>query len=636
MVSIVAFPSPFRPYLGAGRIFSGGRGLIQGFIKRPACSFPRRWTRFFLPLLLGEGWGEERRVRRWHSAVPASSWLLAALLLLLAGPALAARIEVSLDRNPVSLNESFTLTFSTSETPDDDPDFSPLEENFDILSESQSSSFSLNNGRASRNLEWQVTVMAKRAGTLDIPPIAFGADRSEPFSVTVAQGAAGRRETAGADLLLEVEAEPKQPYVQAQVIYTLRVLSRVPLGEARLSAPEAADALVVKLESEREGFTTRHGVKYKTTELRYAIFPQKSGRLRIEPARLEAQIPTAGRSSFARFFSQSRSQRLQSDAVELDVRPIPPQFSGKHWLPATKLELEDSWAHQAPQIGSGEPITRTLGIRAEGATVGLLPELNPKAAPEPGAIKQYPDQPVLNEEKRNGGLISSRQEKTALLVSRPGTYRMPAMEIPWWNTQTDRLAIARLPERILTVLPSAHAQVHEPPPVSAAAPKREPAPEASPGAVSPTAASAATGNIWFWLALFLGLGWLGTSVAWWLSRRTRQARPAPPKPEPAPSERRLVEAIERACRANDPAAARRALADWAAQRWPGLRPDELERRAGGELGREIALLNRALYGNGGTEWRGEALWQAFKAYAEAGKPPEPTPARPELEPLYKL
>jgi hypothetical protein len=574
-------------------------------------------------------------------------WIMAFLFLLHAGPVLAAKIEVSLDRNPVPLNESFTLVFSADETPDDDPDFRPLEQDFEVLGQSQSNQFSFSNGHSSRSIEWQVTVMAKKTGTLDIPPIAFGSDRSEPFQVTVIPASTARRsDAADAEILLEAEAEPKNPYVQAQVIYTVRVLSRTPFGEARLSSPQAADALIEKLDNNAgvSDIVTRHGVRYKMTEIRYAIFPQKSGALRIEPLHLEAQVSSGGRSLFNPFFNQAtRALKVSSDAVELDVRPVPAEFAGKHWLPAENLELEDSWGRQPPRTHSGEPITRTLTLKAQGATVGLLPELNPNASPPANDIKQYPDQPRLNEEKRRDGLSSLRQEKTALIVSQPGTYRMPAVEIPWWNTRTDRLEVARLPERTLTVLPSAHSPAPEAPPTPAA-PEANPTPQPTPAPTAPPATGlqpatpAPAGSLWFWLALLCGAGWLATAAAWWLSRRPGRARTSSSGPDAAPSERRIAAAVEHACRANDPLAARRALMTWAAHRWPDA-PDvgaeELERRCGGELGREIGLLNRRLYGRGGAKWQGQALWRSFRAYVEADKPVNRTRAA-ELEPLYKL
>lgn len=559
-------------------------------------------------------------------------WLCLMMLLACTAPAFAAaKIEVSLDRNPVPLNESFTLIFSASESPDDDPDFSPLEKDFEVMGQSQSSQFSFNNGQSSRAIEWRVTAMAKRAGTLDIPPIAFGKDRSEPFSVTVLPGTAGRGAAKDEDILLEVEAEPKNPYVQAQVIYTVRVFSRVQMGQARLAGPEAADALIQQLEGEQQSIVTRDGVQYRLTEVRYAVFPQKSGKLCIEPTRLEAQIPVGGRSVFNPFFNRSRSQRLQSEPVELEVRPVPPEFAGKHWLPAANLALEDSWAEVPPRSASGEPITRTLTLKAEGATVGLLPELNPQV-PEAGDIKQYPDQPVLKEEKRQDGLASVRQQKTALIAPRPGTYRLPAVEIPWWNVKADKMEIAKLPERTWTVSPAAQAPAPEPaPPAPEAAPQTPPAP-AAPAVAQPSPAPVQ--GPWFWLALLFGVGWLGTGLAWWLSRRPRTAAEAPPSAASQP-ERHWIEAVERACRANDPAAAKRALVAWASRRWPEPGAEALARHCGGTMGREIDRLNRALYGGGGAEWQGAELWRCFKDAAVA-TPGGKGGAAPVLEPLHRL
>ena len=68
----------------------------------------------------------------------------------LAWPAWATEIQVSVDRNPVNLNESFQITFSASAEPDGSPDFSPLRENFEILNQQRSSNVSWINGKNSR------------------------------------------------------------------------------------------------------------------------------------------------------------------------------------------------------------------------------------------------------------------------------------------------------------------------------------------------------------------------------------------------------------------------------------------------------------------------------------------------------
>jgi hypothetical protein len=557
------------------------------------------------------------------------------ILLFGAGPASAADVRVSADRNPVHLDESFTLTFTADGAPDGDPDFGPLESDFDILRRAQNSQMSLDNGRYSRRTEWQLTVMPKREGNLTVPPIAFGGDRSKALSITVTRGVAAGG-GVDSDVFLEVEAEPQNPYVQAQALYSIRVFSRINFTGGELNEPAAENALIQRLGDDRHYTATRGGQTYKVIERKYAIFPQKSGPLRIEPLVLETQILTGGgRSLFSPFFSQTtRALRVRSDAVELQVRPIPAAFTGKHWLPAESLALEDSWSNGAAKTTVGEPMTRTITLRAQGATVGLLPELDPDH-PGGGDIKRYPDQPLLNEEKLAGGITSVRQEKTALIPAQPGTYRLPAMEIPWWNTQTDKMDIAHLPERILTVLPAANA----PPSETPRAVQPDPLPRSEPAAADapPSVPSRSDDPLWFRLALVFAAGWLATAVAWWFSRKPARVRAAvPPAAEP-PSERQAVEALKKACRAHDPGRAREALLQWAERRWPAERAvglEELGRRCGGDLGREIERLNRMLYGREGEEWQGQALWQGFTRYAEqeaaGSKAPEAI-----LEPLYR-
>lgn len=562
--------------------------------------------------------------------------LLPLLFLFHAGAVSAAAISVTVDRESVPINESFTLIFSAEETPDADPDFTPLEKDFHILGQSQSSQISLINGRFSRRTEWHVSVMARQEGTLTVPSIAFGSDRSKPLTIHVSGSPTPGVGASGEDLFLEVEAEPKNPYVQAQVIYTVRVLSRVHFGGANLSEPSSDDALIQKLGDDRRYTTYRNGLQYTAIERKYAVFPQKSGTLLLEPLTLEARRTSAGQSLFNQFFNHSaRILRAHSDSITLDVRPIPTAFSGEHWLPAEHLEIEDSWSQDDLKTTAGEPITRTITVRADGTTVGLLPELAPKAAGQSSAdIKRYPDQPLLNEQKLATGVLSVRQEKIALIPSRSGSYRLPPIEIPWWNTKTDRMEIARLPERILTVLPGAETEETAP----AAVAKNDPQP--STAATQPASAEVppTEGGTWFWLTLLFGLGWLGTAAAWWLSRKPRKLE----IPQPADdlrSERAALNALRQACQKNDPSEARQALLDWARQRQPSAPPiglEELKSRCGRDLRREIDRLNRALYRHPESGWQGQMLWSAFRSDPIILSSRDKPAIAANLEPLYKL
>jgi hypothetical protein len=578
---------------------------------------------------------EHSRIRHWGAWHPAV--LAAWLCLLLAGPAMAATIKATPDRDPVRMEESFNLVFSSEESVDDDPDFGPLAKDFEILGQNQGSQVSIVNGKMSRKQEWTVTLSPKHTGTVAIPPVAFGKDRSQPASVTVQEAETAAPSAGGGTgpggVMLAVEVEPKDPYVQAQAIYTVRLW--IPQGlriGGNLDDPQIDDVLVERLfdGNGRSYGAVKNGQEYTVVERKYALFPQKSGLLRIEPLRLDGQVETGGSAFFSR---HTQPFRLKSEAIDLKVRPIPAEFTGQHWLPAAELSLEESWPQDPPQAKAGEPVTRTLTLKAEGATVGVLPELKTDTPLDP-SIKQYPDQPALTEDKLpTSGITAKRQEKAALIPGKAGAFKLPAVEISWWNTKTGHMEIAKIPERALTVEASGELA---PAPAPAAPPQTaEPArPKPLAPVVQPAAPAPAEG--WLWLALFFGAGWLATGLAWW--RSLKSAAPKPAAAEPAmPAESAARQAVRQACARNDPAAARLALLAWGQAHWPQARPASLADiagLAGDVLAEEIGRLNRALYGQAGEDWRGEGLWAAVEALqSQAGKAKD---APAGLEPLYRL
>ncbi len=534
----------------------------------------------------------------------------------------AADILVATDREPVSLNESFTLIFSSDEEPDGEPDFGPLDEDFQVVRQGKSTQVTMVNGRLSRRAEWKLTVMAKRSGTLTVPPIAFGGDRSKPFTLTVVPGTAPAGRTVGDErLMIEVEAEPKSPYVQAQVLYTIRVLHRIALRNGQLDDPKLIDAVVQKLGEDHRYQTERNGQLYGVIERRFAIFPQKSGVLRIEPIHLEAELAAGPGSMFDEFFGrQARIHKIQSEPVVLQVRPVPASFKGKHWLPAGKLQLEERWSSTPPETPVGEPITRTLSVSAEGVTMGMVPELADKNAALP-ELQRYPDQPVLNEEHGGYGLTSLRREKTAFIPMKDGEYRIPGIELPWWNTKSDRMEVARVPERVLKATPVP--QLTAPDPGLMAPAPAETQPHATPD-VTPAAGAGESHTLerpfWFWLAGACGLGWLATAVAWWWTARHREPGETSPQAlSPPPDLTKSLASLKRAVAGRDLLATRRALFEWSLARWPDHPPANLEQlaaRLGGSAPLEIVELNRALYGEKAGDWSGEAL---VRLIADASK-----------------
>jgi hypothetical protein len=554
--------------------------------------------------------------------------ILFGLLMLLSAAIQAAEIQVAVDRNPVGLNESFQITFTASDDPDGNPDFAPLQENFEILSQQRSSNSSWVNGKSSRSEQWIVRAMAKQAGELFIPPIAFGADSSKPLKLVVNENTAAPQ--GNDDIFLEVAATPEQPYVQSQVLYTLKLFRKVQITQASLSEPEIKDALVEKLGEDSTYATQIKGVDYWVTERKYAIFPQQSGVFTIAPLILNAEYMSNQRQPrFNGFFNRpdTETRRAASKAITLNVQAVPASFKGPNWLSAESLKLSETWSDSSLQTKVGEPLTRTLTLSAKGATVGQLPELLDKTAID--GIKTYPDQPVLKEDKESDGLTALREEKIAFIPSKPGEYSLPALDIVWFNTKTQKMETAHLPSVKLTALAGATDTQASAPPATANVPQE---PANSQVITTPiTVTSSSDTRFWQAVSATLALGWLLTIVV--LYRRPSAKGSTAKRVELVP-ETALEKTLKRACWENNPQAAKQALLQWGKAEFGAESLGAIAAYCAEALREEILALNRLLYSGQNRDWQGQNLWQAFSA--------KPTAVSSDgkngdgLEPLFKI
>jgi hypothetical protein len=544
-------------------------------------------------------------------------------MMLLPAPLLAADISVAVDRNPVSLDESFQIIFTATQSPDDDPDFSPLEQEFSILNQSTSSSSSWVNGKSSKKVQWTLIVMAKKWGSLLIPSIRFGQDASHSSAVLVTDKVAKKTLNSDEELYVEVEATPESPFIQSQVFYTLRLVTKVDISQARLNEPELADAVIERLGEDSNYNTQINGVNFSVTERKYAIFPQKSGQLTIKPVVLTAEILTNSRPSFNGFFNSqmSKTKRVESKAIVLDVKPVPTSFTGKHWLTAEQLVLKQEWSGDIQQMKVGEPLTRTLSLVAQGATVGQLPELNSLATND--QLKVYPDQPILQEQKKVEGLLAFREEKIALMPSKVGAYTLPAIEIPWFNTKSQKMEIASIPETVINAI-SATVADEMPASVAPVAPQKV---EASAGIESSKQAIT-----WFWVSVFLGVGWLITVVFFLTKHRFKKT--VIENNEADVNLKGCVKTLKNACRNNDAVSAKNALLDWGRQKFNSNNLGTIAVFCDARLRDEIILLNKVLYGKELSQWQGKKLFQAFTENKAREKIADTEDK--SLEPLFRL
>ena len=565
-----------------------------------------------------------------------------AAFLLLPGLSGAATINVHTDRNPAVLQESFQLIFEATGDVDGDPDFSPLDEDFQVISTSTSTSMNIVNTQITRTRQWRLTLMPLNAGNLVIPAISFGRDKSPQVSLRVIQAGAGAPGQDAPDIFVDVEAVPGSTYVQSEVIYTVKLYRAVATSNETLSEPAVSEgsAIIEPLDADRSYDTFVQGRRYAVFQRSYGIYPQVSGNLLIQPVRFQGQLSASSPFSLDPFGAGGRTVVRQSDAVELQVDPIPAAYRGGHWLPAKDVALTETWSKNPRELLSNEPVTRTLTLTARGLTASQLPEIQEAL---PTDFRQYPDQPELDNQKTAEEITGVRQQKSAIIPARLGEYTLPAISLPWWNTKTQTLEYAVLPARWVQVTAAAPDAGIDPPVLSVPDPdtlgpdtqvQEQAAPAA--GETATAATDASTGiSIWQWLTFILAAAWIVT-LAWILKDR-RNPRARSPQPE-LETIREARKALEKACRDDDPERAKKALLHWARARPPGAPISslgDLEKQGGEPLAAELRNLSRRLYSRTKEPWRGAPLWQAFLE-EEKSSAEETAPERGKLEPLYRL
>jgi hypothetical protein len=539
------------------------------------------------------------------------AWPGAVLGFLMAASAYGA-VKATLDSNQVGVGEPVRLVLQFEGQTREQPDLAPLQQDFDILSTSRSNNMQIINGAVSSHTETQLVIAPKRTGQLLVPQITWDGEISNPLTLIVNDKGAAQAD----NVFLETIVDQKEPYVQAAVNVTVRVYAGEQLLQATLEFSGNGDLLIQQVGPDRNRTLEKNGRQYDVVERHYVLFPQKSGDLKLPGAQLAGQVVVRTRPDrlttdpFADLFGAgglaggSKPIRLHGDDVVLKVRARPDGIDERYWMPAQSVTLTDTWHPANAEVHVGDPITRDLHLRAEGLTAAQLPDLAALVA-LPIGLKAYPDQAKLDNAAAGDMVIGKRDQSIAMIADQPGKFELAPLRVAWWDTKSNQAREVTLPGRTLTILPPvvSPASVNAAPAVNPGVANRS-----SPTSpVSPAVSRAsALRDPWLWVSLAFANLWLGTLLAWILSRR------APNKPAPlsAPKARAQFQA---ACRHNDAPGARGALLAWAATAWPESPPRSLaalaRRMTDERISSLLLQLGRALYR--GASWDGAALAAAI-------------------------
>ena len=527
-------------------------------------------------------------------------WLWSALCLLLSMPT-TARITAEVDRTNIAMGETLrlTLTADAGERPDQ-ISLDQLEIDFEILQRSSSTSARLIGGEQNITRTLEIELSPLREGVLTIPAFNTGGRRTTPTAIKVSP----EPEFALAEELVTFDAtvDNTEVYVQAQVILTITLQQAINLDNRAVSDVDIPDTYQEPLE--QKSFQRRSGGRlWQVTELRYALFPQKSGDLLIPAIAFSGRELLPGRSLLGARLG--RRIAIKSDPINIRVKPVPATFPGDVWLPAQQLSLTSRWSAAPEQLSTGDSTTRTLEITAQGLQGSQLPPVTSLGGT--GGLKGlrfYPDKETIEQREIPLGLEGYRLQSEALVSSEAGNWTLPERTIPWWNTKTDTLEFARLPEERIRV-------------TDLLAPKDS---ANSDIATTPVLTEGTTVSRRLW-QMSAATGWLLAAILGallWLRRRDAKANPPHGQADIDAQKTQHLMSVRKACSTNDPVAARLAVLTWGHKRFDDSSPNtlnEIAARVGGDLAVELRAIDTLLFSKeSNPSWQGAKLFKLLKNY----------------------
>ena len=371
----------------------------------------------------------------------------AALLAVASGAGATTRAE--LRSTQVAAGQPVVLTITTDAV--QPPDYGPLRAGFAIDDVSVERSFGVDSSGVSLQQRYVVTLTPRGSGTVIIPSLVVGSDRTQPLALEVAAtGAASSSQapmpgtTSGrGPVFVQAAVDDVHPYVQQTVGMTVRLYYATQLVSGQLDVPAPEGASLVQMGEDSRGTQQVDGRTYGVIERHYQVVPERSGAVTLPAPRFSG----AGEGGLLdQVFGDGREDlRASGQPVVLQVRPIPPS-APQPWLPLHALSMRMSTMQSRAK--AGETFVVSLHVQADGATAAQLPALMLETS---AGSQVFPNSPQLQEGDRQGRPYAAVDRGFSILPGQAGTFRVHALPITWWNVDAARAEVATAPDLVMQV-----------------------------------------------------------------------------------------------------------------------------------------------------------------------------------------
>ncbi|MFT6124550.1 MAG: hypothetical protein ACJAV0_000686 [Shewanella sp.] len=382
------------------------------------------------------------------------------MLFIIAAPVFAlSQVQATIDRNPIVTGEYFVLDIIA----DDDLnagalDTSVLLDDFIVGRTSVGRSTKMVNFDTTKETRWQVLLSPKSVGNVTIPAFNIKGINSNPITLKVIPQGSTADEVQ--NVFININTSASEAYVGQLITYKVKLYLAVELQRGVLSAPVIEGAQIKQIGEDKDGSEIIDGRRFRVIERTYGIIADLPGELVINGASFSGDVLVEAPRRGGMFgFNESRPMQTEAEREVIQINSTPPSYQGK-WLVSDIAVLKETWPDDISEFEVGSPITRTISLIASNTDDTSLPDID---IPLADGLKAYPEKPLRQTFVRDNQVVSQYSITTAIVPTKPGTYTLPEINVPWWNPHLKKQQFATLPARTINVIGSTTATTDIPP-----------------------------------------------------------------------------------------------------------------------------------------------------------------------------
>jgi len=379
---------------------------------------------------------------------------------------------VGVAKQVVKVGERFRVVYEINQDADNfrSPNFGSLQ----VLSgpsTSTNSSVQYVNGKMSQSytMSYTYVVQATKEGDIVISPAKVIFDnkqiQSNSIKITVVKNAGAQQGNASAnkkttnsgilqadDVYIKATVNTKSPYLGQQVILTYKIYTKVPVSNLmvkKLSSFQGFWSKSLLGESQQYKQTTEviNGEEYIVAEInKFAIFPQKTGKLVIEPTEMECTVQLKvknnrrrGHDPFEDFFNDPFFNRnvknintiIKSNPITVNVLPLPQNGKPANFNGAVG-DFRLSSRIDRTTLTANDALTLTLTLSGRGNLELIeLPDVK-----FPSDFESF-DPKITSNIKTNSTGISGKKKFEYLAIPRNGgDFEIAPITLSYFNPTT--------------------------------------------------------------------------------------------------------------------------------------------------------------------------------------------------------